>query len=179
MIKEDQKEQGVGIMEINSFVDECKSIKQTLLVGFREQLSNFDDFDIDSRSDLYEKIQQFVEDIILKQIKQEKKMEEDYPSLDGGYGKKSIVEKIKQENKKKKEEESYFTPSRNTLPTFAREKHNEMSLFNVDNKLTSQKDLMSLHEEFIDVPIIDLKFIYKALAGDYNRTVEFLCVIFF
>ena len=35
MIKEDQKEQGVGIMEINSFVDECKSIKQTLLVGFR------------------------------------------------------------------------------------------------------------------------------------------------
>lgn len=132
-------------MEINSFVDQCKSIKQTLLVGFREQLSNFDDFDIDSRSDLYEKIQQFVEDIILKQIKQEKKMEEDYPSLDGGYGKKSIVEKIKQENKKKKEEESFFTPNRNTLPTFAREKHNEMSLFNVDNKLTSQKDLMSLH----------------------------------
>ena len=72
-------------------------------------------------------------------------MEEDYPSLDGGYGKKSIVEKIKQENKKKKEEESFFTPNRNTLPTFAREKHNEMSLFNVDNKLTSQKDLMSLH----------------------------------
>lgn len=64
------------------------------------------------------------------------------------------------------------------LPTFAREKHSETSLFNVDNKLASQKDLISLHQEFEDVPIIDLKFIYKALAGDYNRTVEFLSVRF-
>ena len=46
----------------------------------------------------------------------------------------------------------------------------------MDNKLASQKDLISLHQEFEDVPIIDLKFIYKALACDYNRTVEFLNV---
>lgn len=57
MIKEDQKEQGVGIMDINSFVDECNSVKQTLLIGFKEELSNFDDFDIDSSSLLYAKIQ--------------------------------------------------------------------------------------------------------------------------
>ena len=46
-----------------------------------------------------------------------------------------------------------------------------MSVFNVDNKLASQKDLISLHRDFENVPIIDLKFTYKALAGDYNRTV--------
>ena len=51
-----------------------------------------------------------------------------------------------------------------------------MSIFNVDNKYLSQKDLISLHRNYEDVPIIDLKFIYKALAGDYNRTVEFLNV---
>ena len=44
MIKEDQKDRGMGVLEINSFVDECNSIKQTLLVGFKEELSNFDDF---------------------------------------------------------------------------------------------------------------------------------------
>lgn len=52
-----------------------------------------------------------------------------------------------------------------------------MSIFNVDNNYSSEKDLISLHKEFEDVPIIDLKFIYKALAGDYNRVVEFLVVI--
>lgn len=52
-----------------------------------------------------------------------------------------------------------------------------MSIFNVDNNYSSEKDLISLHKEFEDVPIIDLKFIYKALAGDYNRTVEFLVVL--
>ena len=65
------------------------------------------------------------------------------------------------------------------MPKFARETNNKESLFNVDNKLASQKDLMSLHEEFQDVPIIDLKFVYKTLAGDYNRTVEFLSVFIF
>jgi hypothetical protein len=44
MIKEDQKVRGMGIYEINNFVDECNSVKQTLLVGFREELSSFDDF---------------------------------------------------------------------------------------------------------------------------------------
>ena len=72
------------------------SVKQTLLVGFREQLSNFDDFDIDSTSPLYARIQEFVESIITKQIKQEQKMDEDFPSLDNGRGKKNIVDKIKQ-----------------------------------------------------------------------------------
>ena len=121
MIKEDQREQGVGIMDINSFVDECNSIKQTLLVGFREELSNFDDFEIDSTSQLYAGIQEFVEEIITKQIKQERKMEEDFPTLGfGDYAKTSIVDRIKTENKKKKEEEHLFTPSSNVMPTYAR-----------------------------------------------------------
>jgi hypothetical protein len=42
MIKEDQKDRGFGMIEINNFVDECNSVKQTLLVGFREELSSFD-----------------------------------------------------------------------------------------------------------------------------------------
>ena len=70
MIKSDQKEKGVGIMDIDSFVEECNGIKQTLLIGFREELSNFDDFEIDSNSSLYTQIQQFVEEIITKQIKE-------------------------------------------------------------------------------------------------------------
>lgn len=81
-------------------------------------------------------------------------MEQDFPTLGsfqwhvggGSSKKKNIVEQIKSENKKKREEEHFFTPSRNMLPTFAREKHSETSLFNVDNKLSSQKDLMSLHQ---------------------------------
>ena len=44
MIQFDQKRQGVGMLEINSFVDECNSVKQALLVGFREEFSNDDDF---------------------------------------------------------------------------------------------------------------------------------------
>ncbi len=32
------------MFEINDFVEECNVIKQTLIVGFREELSNFDDF---------------------------------------------------------------------------------------------------------------------------------------
>lgn len=51
-----------------------------------------------------------------------------------------------------------------------------MSIFNVDSNYGSEKDLISLHKEFQDVPIIDLKFIYKTLAGDYNKTIEFLIV---
>lgn len=47
MIKEDQRDRGFGMLEINSFVDECRSIEQTLLVGFREELSSFDDFEFD------------------------------------------------------------------------------------------------------------------------------------
>lgn len=46
----------------------------------------------------------------------------------------------------------------------------------MDNRYNSSKDLISLHKEFQDVPIIDLKFIYKFLDGDYNRAVEFLMV---
>jgi hypothetical protein len=57
-------------MEINSFVDECNLVKQTLLVGFREELSNFDDFEIDSTSQLYAQIQEFIQDIITKQVQQ-------------------------------------------------------------------------------------------------------------
>ena len=53
MVKEDQKEKGVGMLEINSFVDQCNSISQTLLVGFREEISNFDDFEFDVNSPLY------------------------------------------------------------------------------------------------------------------------------
>lgn len=52
------------------------------------------------------------------------------------------------ENKYKKEQEHYFTPSKNTLPTFARERNNQMSIFNVDNNYNSEKDLISLHKEF-------------------------------
>jgi hypothetical protein len=69
MIKEDQKEQGVGIMDINSFVDECNLVKQTLLVGFKEEFSNFDDFEVDVSSPLFTELQKFIEEIIMKQIK--------------------------------------------------------------------------------------------------------------
>ena len=48
------------------------------------------------------------------------------------------------------------------------EKSNKDSIFNVDNKLKSQKDLESLHKEFENFPIIDLKFVYKTFVGDIN-----------
>lgn len=52
-------------------------------------------------------------------------MEEDFPTLGfGDFEKTNIVDKIKTENQKKKEEEHFFTPSRNVMPTFARERHN-------------------------------------------------------
>jgi hypothetical protein len=41
MIKSDQKEHGKGVYEINSLVDECNEVKNMILVGFREELSNF------------------------------------------------------------------------------------------------------------------------------------------
>lgn len=71
-----------------------------------------------------------------------------------------------------------FTPSKNTLSHYARERSNEVSIFNVDNKLKSERDLMSLHKEFSDVAIRDLKFAYKTFAGDYNICREFLIVLF-
>lgn len=49
-------------------------------------------------------------------------------------GEKNIVDKIKMENRYKKQQEQLFTPSKNSLPAFAKEKYNEMSIFNVDNK---------------------------------------------
>ena len=45
------------MLEINSLVDECHTIKQTLLIGFREELSNFDDFEFDQASPLYAQTQ--------------------------------------------------------------------------------------------------------------------------
>ncbi len=81
MVKEDQKEKGVGMLEINSFVDQCNSISQTLLVGFREEISNFDDFEFDVNSPLYAEIQKFVEDIIIRQVAEQKRQQEDFPSL--------------------------------------------------------------------------------------------------
>lgn len=81
MIKEDQSEHGVPMMDINSFVDECQLIKQTLLVGFKEELSNFDDFEIDYTSHLYFQIQSFMANIIKKQVEQEKRQDEDFPNL--------------------------------------------------------------------------------------------------
>lgn len=82
MIKEDQKDRGMGVLEINSFVDECNSIKQTLLVGFKEELSNFDDFyQFDESYPLVAQTQEFLWAINKKQAKEEKKKEEDFPLL--------------------------------------------------------------------------------------------------
>lgn len=70
MIKEDQKDRGMGVLEINSFVDECNSIKQTLLVGFKEELSNFDDFyEFDESYPLVTQTQEFLWAINKKQAK--------------------------------------------------------------------------------------------------------------
>lgn len=38
--------------------------------------------------------------------------------------------------------------------------------------------MVALHKEFVDVPIYDLKFIYRVFAGDYNICREFLIVQF-
>jgi hypothetical protein len=62
------------------------------------------------------------------------------------------------------------------VPTYARERINEASIFNVDNKLKSERDLMSLHKEFCNMPIRDLKFAYMTFVGDYNHSREFLIV---
>lgn len=67
-------------------------------------------------------------------------------------------------------------PSKNSVPQFARERNNELSIFNVDNKLKSEKDMLSLHKEFSDMPIQDLKFVYKTFVADYNICREFLIV---
>ena len=74
------------MLEINNFVDECNSIKKTLLVGFREELSNFDDFEFDSTSPLYAQIQEFVEEIINRQVQQERQQDQDFPSLGTRFG---------------------------------------------------------------------------------------------
>lgn len=175
MIKEDQREMGMGVLEINSFVDECNSIKKMLLVGFREELTNFDDFHFDESHPLIMQTQEFLEERIKKQAQMDKVRENDFPSLGGDDRKgRNIVDRIAQEKRRKKEEESFFTPARNTLPQFARERNNQLSIFNVDNRLKSEKDLLSLHKEFSDVPILDLKFVYKTFVGDYNVCREFL-----
>lgn len=177
MIKEDQREMGMGVLEINSFVDECNSIKKMLLVGFREELTNFDDFHFDESHPLIMQTQEFLEERIKKQAQMDKVRENDFPSLGGDDRKgRNIVDRIAQEKRRKKEEESFFTPARNTLPQFARERNNQLSIFNVDNRLKSEKDLLSLHKEFSDVPILDLKFVYKTFVGDYNVCREFLIV---
>jgi hypothetical protein len=177
MIKEDQREMGMGVLEINSFVDECNSIKKMLLVGFREELTNFEDFHFDESHPLIMQTQEFLEERIKKQAQMDRVRENDFPTLGGGSSKgRNIVDRIAQEKRRKKEEESFFTPSRNTLPQFARERNNQLSIFNVDNRLQSEKDLLSLHKEFSDVPILDLKFVYKTFVGDYNVCREFLIV---
>lgn len=61
MIKEDQRDRGMGVFEINNFVDECNSIKQLLLVGFSEELSNFEDFHFDESSLLVQQTQEFID----------------------------------------------------------------------------------------------------------------------
>jgi hypothetical protein len=98
---------------------------------------------------LYAKIQEFIQHIITKQVKEEKRLEEDFPSMGlGDYEKSNIIDKIKNDNKKKKEQQSLFTPSKSVVPTFARDQQSHTSVFNVDNRQASQRDLVSLHQEF-------------------------------
>lgn len=88
------------------------------------------------------------------------------------------MDRIRLEEKKRVEEEAlFFVPSRN-LPSYAKERSNHSSIFNVDNKLKSERDLMSLHKEFSNMPIRDLKFVYMTFDGDFNGSREFLIVIF-
>ncbi len=51
-------------------------------------------------------------------------MEEDYPVIgqakSNSRGQKNIIDRIQQEEKKKKEEAQLFTPSRNMVPQYAR-----------------------------------------------------------
>lgn len=70
----------------------------------------------------------------------------------------------------------FFMPSKNIHPHYAVERSNEASIFNVDNKIKSERDLMSLHKEFSNMPIRDLKFVYMTFVGDYNQSREFLIV---
>ena len=96
MIQDDQKNQGIGMLEINSFVDECNSVKQALLVGFREEFSNEEEF-ADERYPLYTQTQEFLEAKIKKVAKEEKQREADFPTLgseNSGSKGPNIVEKI-------------------------------------------------------------------------------------
>lgn len=101
MIKMDQKDRGASVIEINNFVDQCNIVKQILLVGFREELSNLDDFDFDESYPLLEQTQAFLEEKINKQIKEEKRLEEDYPVIgqakNSAKGQKNIIDRIQQE----------------------------------------------------------------------------------
>jgi hypothetical protein len=103
MIKEDQRDRGIGMLEINNFVDECNSVKQTLLVGFREELSSFDDFDFDESYPLYAQTQEFILDTTLKRARQEKKQEEDFPTLGGNGRQRNIIDRISQDERRKVE----------------------------------------------------------------------------
>lgn len=177
MIKEDQRDRGIGMLEINNFVDECNEVKQTLLVGFREELSSFDDFDFDETYPLYAQTQEFILDTTLKRARQEKKQEEDFPTLGAaGRQQRNIIDRISHEERRRVEEDTPFFAPRRNVPSYARERINEASIFNVDNRLQSERDLMSLHKEFADMPIRDLKFVYMTFVGDYNHSREFLIV---
>jgi hypothetical protein len=86
MIKEDQRDRGIGVIEINNFVDECNSVKQTLLVGFREELSSFDEYEFDESYPLYAQTQQFIYETTQRQARQDRKQQEDFPTLGAGTG---------------------------------------------------------------------------------------------
>ena len=152
-------------------------MKQTLLVGFREELSSFDEFEFDESYPLYAQTQQFIYETAIRDACREKKKEEDFPTLGAPANApraRNIIDRISQEEKRRAAEETpLFAPRRNA-PAFQRT--NEASIFNVDNKLRSERDLMSLHKEFANMPIRDLKFVYMTFAGDYNHSREFLIV---
>ncbi len=90
MIKEDQLDRGIGTIEINNFMDECISVKQAILVGFREKISGFDDYELDEGYPLYAQTQQYMYEIAQRQAqaRQDRKQQEDedFPTLGGGSG---------------------------------------------------------------------------------------------
>jgi hypothetical protein len=93
MIKEDQLDRGTGMIEINNFMDECISVKQAILVGFREKISGFDDYELDEGYPLYAQTQQFMYETAQRQARHDRKQQdrkqqedEDFPTLGGGSG---------------------------------------------------------------------------------------------
>lgn len=67
--------------EVNSFEDQCSSLKAALLIAFQEELANYDDFQFDLESPLWRQTEDFKLQANEQRFKASKDIDEDFPAL--------------------------------------------------------------------------------------------------